>query len=51
MTGYTARDAARDTAVKAKEVAAAWHQARDDAAKAGGWGVPADRHQQRPPGK
>ncbi|CAE7270685.1 unnamed protein product [Symbiodinium microadriaticum] len=32
---YTKKDAAKDTGVSLKEVSKAWHQARDDAQKAG----------------
>ena len=42
--GYDKSDAARDTDSSTGKVSEAWHQARDDAAKEGGWGVPADRH-------
>jgi hypothetical protein len=41
---YTKNDAAKDTKSSPKQVSEAWHQARDDAAKDGNWGVPANRH-------
>lgn len=44
MSRYSKQDAARDTGVSVKETSHAWHDARDDAAKDGGHGVPADRH-------
>jgi len=44
MSKYTKKDAARDTGTSVKKVSQAWHDARDDAAKEGGWGVPRDRH-------
>ena len=43
-TAYGKNDAAKETGSSVKDTSAAWHQARDDAAKEGGWGVPADRH-------
>ncbi len=42
--GYSKSDAAKDTDSSTSKVSEAWHTARDDAAKEGGWGVPADRH-------
>ena len=45
MSGYTKKDAAKDTESTVKEVSRAHHQARNDAAKEGGWGVPKDRHE------
>lgn len=42
--GYDKTDAAKDTDSSTRDVSSAWHDARDDAAKEGGWGVPADRH-------
>ena len=44
MAQYDEKDAAKDTNVSTKEVSSTWHQARDDAAKEGNWGVPKDRH-------
>jgi len=44
MTDYTKKDAAKDTEASGKETARAHHQAREDAAKEGGWGVPKNRH-------
>jgi len=41
---YDKTDAAKDTSSSTSKVSEAWHQAREDAAKEGGWGVPADRH-------
>lgn len=35
MSKYTEHDAAKDTGASLKEVAETWHQARDDAQKAG----------------
>ena len=42
--GYTKEDAAKESKSSPKEVSEAWHGARDDAAKEGGWGVPSERH-------
>lgn len=44
MGGYDKKDAAKDTDSSTKEVSKAWHEARNDAAKEGGHGVPEDRH-------
>lgn len=44
MSQYDKKDAARDTDSSSKDVSHAWHDARDDAAKDGGHGVPHDRH-------
>lgn len=44
MPSYGKEDAAKDTNTSTGKVSEAWHDARDDAAKEGGWGVPADRH-------
>lgn len=44
MSGYDKADAARDTGSSTSKVSEAWHDAREDAAKEGGHGVPADRH-------
>jgi len=44
MGKYTNRDVARETESSRREVSAAHHQAKDDAAKEGGWGVPENRH-------
>lgn len=41
---YNEKDAAKDTNSNLKEVSKVWHEARNDAAKEGGWGVPKDRH-------
>lgn len=41
---YTENDAAKDTSTSPAKVNEAWHDARDDAAKEGGWNVPTDRH-------
>ena len=41
---YTEKDAAKDTNASKNDVKSAWHDARDDAAKEGGWNVPSDRH-------
>jgi hypothetical protein len=42
--GYDKSDAARDTDSSTGKVSEAWHDARDDAAREGGHGVPKDRH-------
>ena len=44
MSKYTKKDAARDTNTSVKKVSRAWHDARNDAAKAGGHGVPLDSY-------
>lgn len=44
MSKYTEKDAAKDTNSSSKDTTRAWHDARDDAAKDGDWGVPEDRH-------
>ena len=44
MSKYTEKDAAKETGDSVKQVNRTWHGARDDAAKSGGEGVPADRH-------
>lgn len=44
MSKYGEADAAKDTGSSASQVKEAWHDARDDAAKEGGHGVPTDRH-------
>ena len=41
---YNEKDAAKETNVSVKEVSKTWHEARNDAAKEGNWGVPANRH-------
>jgi len=41
---YTQSDARRDTGATRRQTSEAHHQARTDAAKAGGWGVPKNRH-------
>lgn len=41
---YSKSDASKDTSSSASQVSHAWHDARDDAAKEGGWGVSKDRH-------
>lgn len=41
---YTEKDAAKDTGSSGKEVSRAWHEARNDAAREGGHGVPENRH-------
>ncbi len=43
-SGYDKTDAAKATDASTSKVSEAWHQAKDDAAKEGGWRVPADRH-------
>jgi len=45
MSQYTKKDAGKDTGSTVKEVSRAWHEAKNDAAKEGGWGVPEDRHE------
>jgi len=47
MTEYTKKDAQQETDSSRRETSAAWHAARDDAAEEGGWGVPADRHNEK----
>ncbi len=42
--GYDKADAAKDTDTSTSKVSEAWHDARDDAAKEGGHGVPENRH-------
>ncbi len=42
--GYDKNDAAKDTGATASQVSEAWHDARNDAAKEGGQGVPSNRH-------
>jgi len=42
--GYSKTDAARDTGSSTSDVSRAHHDARDVAAKEGGWGVPSNRH-------
>lgn len=49
--GYDKSDAARDTDSSSSKVSEAWHDARDDAAEEGGWGVPKDRHGSNDSGK
>jgi hypothetical protein len=41
---YDKVDASKDTGDSTSKVSEAWHDARDDAAEEGGWGVPEDRH-------
>jgi len=41
---FTVEDAAKETDTSTSKVSEAWHDARDDAAEEGGWGVPEDRH-------
>ena len=47
MTDYTKKDVAKDTEAGGKEIARAHHQARQDAAEEGGWGVPKNRHRDK----
>lgn len=49
--GYDKKDASKDTGDSTGKVSEAWHDARDDAAKEGGWGVPEDRHGSNDSGK
>ncbi|MCK6463009.1 MAG: hypothetical protein L6Q29_04325 [Candidatus Pacebacteria bacterium] len=44
MGGYSKENAAKDTNTSTSKVSEAWHDARDDAAKDGKWGIPSDRH-------
>lgn len=44
MSQQTKKDTARESGDSVKDVTRAWHDARDDAAKDGDWGVPEDRH-------
>jgi len=46
MSKWTEKDTARETNSSIKEVKKSFHQARNDAAKEGGWGVPEDRHRE-----
>jgi len=41
--GYSQKDAAKDTRSSSKDTAKAHHEARNHAAKSGGWGVPKNR--------
>jgi hypothetical protein len=41
---YDKTDAAKETQSSTSQVSRAWHDARDDAAKEGGWSVPSNRH-------
>ena len=43
-TGFNASEVGRITDSTTKEATQAGHDARDDMAKQGGWGIPADRH-------
>lgn len=49
--GYDKVDASKDTGDSVSKVSEAWHEAREDAAKEGGWGVPKDRHGSNDSGK
>ena len=44
MSQQTKKDTAKEHGDSIKEVSRAWHDARDDAAKDGDWGVSEDRH-------
>lgn len=44
-SGYSQKDAKKDTGATNRQTSQAWHDARDDAAKSGGYKVPEDRHQ------
>ena len=44
MSKVTEQSTSKETGDSIKDVNRAWHDARDDAAKEGGHGVPADRH-------
>lgn len=44
MPKWTEKDTAKETGTSGKQVAKAYHDARKDAAKEGGWGVPSGRH-------
>lgn len=44
VSEYGPKDAAKDTNSSRRDVSRAWHEARNDAAKEGGWDVPANRH-------
>lgn len=44
MSKYNKKDAAKDTKTSTSKVSRAWHDARNDAAKESGHGVPSDRH-------
>lgn len=42
--GYSQKDAKQDTGATTGQTKQAWHDARDDASKSRGWGVPKNRH-------
>ena len=42
--GYTQKDAQKDTGSSRRDTSKAHHDARNSAAKSGGWNVPKDRH-------
>jgi len=44
MSKYSKKNAAKDTKTSTSKVSKAWHDARNDAAKEGGHGVPSNRH-------
>jgi hypothetical protein len=41
---WTEKDTSKETGESIKEVKKAWHEARNQAAKEGGWNVPKNRH-------
>lgn len=43
--GYSQKDAKKDTSATSHQTSQAYHEARNDAAKSGDYGVPKDRHQ------
>lgn len=43
MPKWAEKDTAKETGAGGKQVSRAFHDARNDAAKEGGWGVPKDR--------
>ena len=45
--GFSQKDAQRSTKATGKQTKEAWHDARNDAAKEGGHGVPKSRHKKR----
>jgi len=44
MGKHNEKDTGRDTGSSQKEVRESFHDARNDAAEEGDWGVPPDRH-------
>jgi hypothetical protein len=44
---WTEKDTSRETGDSIREVNRAWHEARNQAAKEGGWNVPENRHDRK----